>query len=92
MRTFDDYLSEARRVQNVASNNQIANLLGITKGAISALFQGKSLPTDDTMLKLAELANMDTETALLDLSIWRSAGNKKAQSTWLNLAHKLALL
>lgn len=92
MRNFDDYLAEARRVQKVASNNQIANLLGIATSSMSALFQGKSLPTDETMLKLAELANMDKEAALIDLSIWRSAGNKKAQDTWLKLAHKLALL
>lgn len=92
MRTFDDYLSEARRKQKVSSNNQIAKLLGITSRAISALNQGKSLPSDDTMIKLANLAEMDTEAALIDLSIWRSSGNENTKKTWLNLANKLALL
>lgn len=92
MRTFDNYLSEARRKQNASSNNQLAKILGISSNYISQLSQGKCLPSDETMIKIAELAEMDAEAALIDLAIWRSSGNENTQKTWLNLANKLALL
>lgn len=92
MRNFDDYLSEARRKTGVASNNKLAKMLGISSNYISQLSQGKALPSDETMIKIAELANMDIEAALLDLSIWRSSGSENAKRTWLSLANKLALL
>ncbi len=92
MRNFDDYLSEARRKTGVASNNGIAKLLDISGPSLSSLFQGKSLPSEDTMVKLADLAGIDRETALLDLAVWRSSGNENVKKTWLSLANKLALL
>lgn len=91
MRTFDDYLSEARRKQNVSSNNQLAKILGISSNYISQLSRGRSLPSDETMIRIAELAKMNIEAALIDLAIWRSSG-ENSKKTWLNLANKLALL
>ena len=44
------------------------------------------------MVKLADLAGIDRETALLDLAVWRSSGNENVKKTWLSLANKLALL
>lgn len=92
MRTFDDYLSEARRKQNVASNNQIAALLGISGTSISRLSKGINLPADETMLKLAKLAGISKDEALVDLAIWRAGENSEALDTWKDIAHKLMML
>lgn len=92
MRTFDDYLAEARRKTGVASNNQVAALLGISGTSISRLSKGVNLPADETMLKLADLAGLDKEEALIDLSIWRSAGSDIAHDAWKNIARKLMML
>lgn len=88
MRDFDFYLAEARRKTGASSNNKIAMLLGVSSGAVSQLAQGKALPTDETMIKLAKLAEIEPEEALLDLSIWRSASNAEVQQIWMNIAKK----
>lgn len=81
MRTVQDYISEARKKQNIYSNNKLALKLGITNGAISAIFKGKSLPAEETIIKLAELAEIPPEQALLDLACWK-ASSPKSKEIW----------
>lgn len=86
MRSFKDYVSEAQKKQNLHSNNKLALELGITSAAMSALYKGKSLPSDETMIKLAELAGIPEEEALVDLSIWR-AQTPKTKEVWEKIRH-----
>ena len=81
MRTVQDYISEARKKQNIYSNNKLALKLGVTNGAISAIFKGKSLPAEETIIKLAELAEIPPEEALLDLACWK-ANTPKTKELW----------
>lgn len=87
MRSFKDYVSEAQKKQNLHSNNKLALELGITSAAMSALYKGKSLPSDETMAKLAELAGIPEEEALVDLSIWRNADSPKTKEIWEKIRH-----
>lgn len=56
MKNFNDYMTLAIGRQKLASNNKLAKELGITSASISVLNQGKALPSEETMIKLAELA------------------------------------
>ncbi|MBR1945198.1 MAG: hypothetical protein IJ846_02755 [Alphaproteobacteria bacterium] len=86
MRSFKDYVSEAQKKQGIPSNNKLASALGITPSGMSVLYKGKSLPTDETMIKLADLAGIPEEEALVDLSIWR-AQTPKTKQVWEKIRH-----
>lgn len=83
---FDDYMQLAIKRQGLKGSNHLARELGLTSGAISILHSGKSLPSDDTMIKLADLAGLPKEEALIDLNIWRSANNPEVAKIWQRMA------
>lgn len=87
MRTVKDYISEAQKKQNIPSNNKLAYALGITPTALSAIYKSKNIPSDETMIKLAELAGIPEEEALVDLSIWRNENSPKAKEIWEKVRH-----
>jgi transcriptional regulator with XRE-family HTH domain len=72
MLILDHYLDAARSRQNLPSDRQLAIALGVTPGNISIYRHGKSWPSDNTMYRLAELAGVPVEVALLDLNCWRT--------------------
>lgn len=86
MRTVKDYISEAQKKQGIPSNNKLAYALGITPTALSAIYKSKNIPSDETMIKLAELAGIPEEEALVDLSIWR-AQTPKTKEVWEKIRH-----
>ncbi len=86
MRTVKDYISEAQKKQGIPSNNKLAHALGITPTALSAIYKSKNIPSDETMIKLAELAGIPEEEALVDLSIWR-AQTPKTKEVWEKIRH-----
>ncbi len=77
--------------QKLASNNKLAKELGITSASISVLNQGKALPSEETMIKLAELAGLPKEEALIDLNLWRSKNNPEVQKIWQRLSKMIGL-
>lgn len=79
MKNFNDYMTLAIDRQKLASNNKLAKELGITSASISVLNQGKALPSEETMIKLAELAGLPKEEALIDLNLWRSKIIRKSK-------------
>lgn len=81
MRTVQDYISEARKKNGIYSNNKLASAIGLTGPAIVNIVKNKALPSEETLLKIANLADISPEEALLDLSIWR-AKSPEAKSTW----------
>lgn len=81
MRTFQDYVFEARKKKGIYSNNKIAKEIGIAGPSLSVMMNNKTLPSEETLLKIANLADISPEEALLDLSIWR-AKSPEAKSTW----------
>lgn len=81
MRTFQDYVFEARRKQEIYSNEKLAKAIGIAGPSLSVMFNNKTLPAEETILKLAELAGIPPEEALIDLQIWK-AKSPEAKSIW----------
>ena len=86
MKNFNDYMSLAINRQSLKSNNALARELNINNAAMSALFRGKSLPAESTMIKLAELAGLPKEEALIDLNLWRSEKQPEVKTVWLRLS------
>ncbi len=75
---FNDYVTVAKQVQNIESDYALCKLLSIKTPSFIALKKGKSLPKPTTILRLAQLANIPAEQALIDLNLWLSADNPEA--------------
>ena len=75
MKNFSDYANIAINRHGLRGVNALARELQIKSSSMSRLNTGKSLPAESTMLKLAELAGLPKEEALIDLNLWRSAKN-----------------
>lgn len=91
MRTFQDYVFEARRKQEIYSNEKLAKAIGIAGPSLSVMFNNKTLPAEETILKLAELADIPPEEALIDLQIWK-AKSPEAKSVWEKLRNMVISL
>lgn len=81
MREFQDYVFEARKKQNIYSNNKLAARIGIAGSSLSVMMNKKTLPAEETIIKLAELAEIPPEQALLDLACWK-ASSPKSKEIW----------
>ena len=66
------YLDAAKAARGIPSDNQLAAALGMKRASVSHLRQGRSLPCDETMARIAELAGVDAGEALLRLNYWRA--------------------
>lgn len=86
MKNFSDYAKIAINRHGLRGNNALAKMLCITSAGMSHLNTGKTLPTESTMIKLAELAGLPKEEALIDLNLWRSAKNPELKTVWTRIA------
>jgi len=83
MKNITDYIDTAIARSGSKSKRKFCELLGVSSSWIVATSRG-TLPTDETMLRLAEIAGVPPHVALLDLNIWRSKG--KAQAVYKRLS------
>lgn len=86
MKNFNDYAAKAINRYGLAGNNALARELGVNKSSISQMVTGKIYPAESTMIKLAELAGMPQEEALIDLNLWRSKDKPELQKVWQRLS------
>ena len=91
MKNFNDYAEKAIARYGLAGLNSLGRELNISSAAISQFNTGKALPSDDTMIKLAELAGLPKEEALIDLNLWRSKDKPEVQKIWQRLSKMLGL-
>lgn len=68
------YIDAAKERNGYKSDRALDRALALSGAAVSHWRTGRSFPTDDTMVKLADLAGIDRRAAMLDLCIWRTAG------------------
>ena len=76
MRTFNEYAEKAIERYGLTGYNNLARELNMNKATVSYFRSGKALPSEATMIKLAELAGLPKEEALIDLNLWRSKNNR----------------
>lgn len=86
MKKFSDYADKAIVRYGLTGYNNLARELGLNKASVSYLRSGKNLPSEETMIKLAELAGLPKEEALIDLNLWRSKDKPEVQKIWLRLS------
>jgi hypothetical protein len=91
MRTFQDYVSEAQQKNDIHSLSKLAQMIGISKNSMSVMYKKQTLPGETTILKLAELAGIPPEEALIDLQIWK-AKSPEAKSVWEKLRNMVISL
>lgn len=73
MRDIFFYINAAMQNSQCSSERKLCELLETGPNVITTYRRG-SLPTDETMVKLARIAGIDPYIALLDLNTWRSTG------------------
>lgn len=91
MRTFNDYAEKAIVRFGLTGYNNLAREIGITKASMSIFRAGKALPSEETFLKIVELAGLPKEEALIDLNLWRSKDKPEVQKIWQRLSKMLGL-
>jgi transcriptional regulator with XRE-family HTH domain len=67
MRTVDTYIAAALELQGIPSDRQLAVRLGLSQQTVNHWRTKRTWPSDETMVKLAELAQMDIAQAPLRL-------------------------
>lgn len=72
MITLDKYLGTAKAARSFSSDRQLAEALGLNATAVNGWRKRRAWPSDDSAVKVAELAGLDPEAALIDLNIWRA--------------------
>ncbi len=83
---FSDYTNKVIQRYGLRGQNAVARELGITTASMSKFMSGKIPPSEETMIKLAELAGLPKEEALIDLNLWRSKNDPKRHEIWLRIS------
>ena len=91
MKTFNEYAEKAIKRYGLTGYNNLARELNMNKATISYFRSGKALPSEETMIKLAELAGMPKEEALIDLNLWRSKNNPELNKVWQHLSKMIGI-
>jgi transcriptional regulator with XRE-family HTH domain len=88
MTTIDVYLDSAKAKLDLKTDSALARRLEVNPSMVTEYRQGTRKPSDVAMLRLAALAGMDQERALLDLNSWRAP--EPARACYQRIARKLA--
>ena len=78
MKSLDWYIDEAKARSGIKSDRELSKFLGLSHVASNYWRQRRSYPTDDTMMRLAEMAHADPQLALIELNAWRNQGTRAA--------------
>lgn len=86
---IDLYINRALELNNINSERKLARCLDISNSALTLYKLGQRCPTDTTVIKLAQLANIPVEQALIDLNMWRNSDNPEALQAYQNIKKSL---
>ena len=78
---FDIYIKKAIKNQSL-TQNELAKKIGISNACMSKMKTAKILPSEETLLKVAALAGIPAEKALIDLNLWRSKDDAARLEVW----------
>lgn len=92
MKNFTDYAEKAISRFGLSGYNNLAREIGVTKCVMSQFRHNKATPSDETFLKIVELAGMPKEEALIDLNLWRSKDKPELQKVWQRLSKMIGCL
>ena len=72
-----EYLDRAKAATNTQTDSNLARKIGVSRAAVALWRSGQSVPSDETMLRLADRAKLDPQEALILLNLWRAKGEAK---------------
>lgn len=87
--SLHDYLDDCKKRLKATSDRQMSSKLGWPHNRIGNYRTERALPTDKTVIELAEKSGRDPEEALILAAIWR-AENEKTRNHLGNVLRKLA--
>lgn len=90
MRKINDYLDAAIERQELGSYRQLARKLEVSNTAVMFWHSEKSLPSPEAMVKLARLAGIDEQVALLELAFMSAPAEGEARGVLEKLIKRLA--
>lgn len=90
MNSIDDYIRAARERAGLASDHALAAKLGVSPSLPSAWRTGRSVTSDEEMVKLARLGGQDEAEALIDLNRWRHKRQPEVRKVYEAIASRLA--
>lgn len=90
MPTIAEYLDAAKARGKFASDTRLSIALGQGPSWASQIRRGIACPGEDAMMRLAELAGISPDIALLDLARER-ARDPRVRSTWANILQRIAV-
>ena len=87
MRDLTFYVEAAIKNSGVTSDRKLAALMNMSPNVVSFWRSRKVLPSDEVMVRLAQVGGIDPFIALLDLNMWRSEG--AAKTTYKKMLEKI---
>lgn len=77
MNSIDDYIDSALEKIGSKSDRELCRRLNLSLMQVCYWRNRKSLPTDETMAKLASLSGKNVEFALINLNWWRAVSRNE---------------
>lgn len=74
MRNIDHYLDAARARLDIRSDRQLAKTVGVSAPTLNGWRTKRAWPDDPAMCRLADLADVPRNVALIELNFWRAKG------------------
>lgn len=88
MESVSDYIDAAKASLNYTADWKLTIDLGVSPTMVHQWKVGKCWPSEQAMIRLAELAGLDPTRALLDLNLWR-ARDPKVSKIYSSLIQRL---
>lgn len=83
-----ELLDRAKKAQGIESDYRLAQVIEVTKAAVSGWRQGRSHPDDEIAARLAEMAGANPASVIAELHAAR-AKTPAARAIWMNMARQL---
>ncbi|WP_299394611.1 hypothetical protein [Pelagibius sp.] len=71
-----DYVEKIMDNQRIRSAAEVARRMKISSAALSAMIRGRSFPTEENMLALADMSGTAADIALEHLALWRAKSDR----------------
>lgn len=88
VRTVDWYIDRALIRSGAPSDRTLGVELGLSPNSLTNYRTRRAWPSDQAMIRLAELADIDPDIALMDLNAWRAKADD-VRDRYTNLARML---
>lgn len=92
MFTFEEYIEKAKQNMNCKSVRELSEIIQIKPSSITEFSKGRAYPSQETMLRIARLAGIRDEQALIDFNLWKTKDKPNAYKVWKEIAKKIQIL